>query len=77
MKLKKQNSNIYKKFVKLINIYEIDKNSVSFEFKSNMLLNQNKTLTNLSNFVKQAKKFKTCYKLLHFKGVDYNNLLFF
>ena len=73
----KQNSNIYKKFVKLINIYEVDKNSVSFEFKSNMLLNQNKTLTNLSNFVKQAKKFKTCYKLLRFKKVDYNNLLFF
>ena len=37
----KQNTNIYKKYVKLINIYEINKNSVSFEFKSNMLLNQN------------------------------------
>ena len=73
----KQNSNIYKKFVKLINIYEIDKNSVSFELKSNMLLNQNKTLSNLSNFVKQKKKFKKCYKLLGLKKVDYNNLLFF
>ena len=73
----KQNSNIYKKFVKLINIYETDKNSVSFELKSNMLLNQNKILSNLSNFVKQTKKFKTCYKLLGLKKVDYNNLLFF
>ena len=73
----KQNSNIYKKYVKLINIYEIDKNSVSFELKSNMLLNQNKTLSNLSNFVKQTKKFKTCYKLLRLKKIDYNNLLFF
>jgi hypothetical protein len=73
----KQNSNIYKKFVKLLNIYEIEKNSVSFEFKSNMLINQNKILTNLSNFVKQKNKFKTCYKLLGFKKVDYNNLLFF
>ena len=73
----KQNSNIYEKFVKLINIYEIDKNSVSFELKSNMLLNQNKILSNLSNFVKQTKKFKICYKLLGLKKVDYNNLLFF
>ena len=73
----KQNSNIYKKYVKLINIYEINKNSVSFELKSNMLINQNKTLSNLSNFVKQKKKFKLCYKLLHFKKVDFNNLLFF
>ena len=73
----KQNSNIYKKYVKLINIYEINKNSVSFELKSNMLINQNKTLSNLSNFVKQKKKFKLCYKLLRFKKVDFNNLLFF
>ena len=73
----KQNTNIYKKYVKLINIYEINKNSVSFEFKSNMLLNQNKALSNLSNFVKQTKKFKSCYKLLGFKKVDFNNLLFF
>jgi len=73
----KQNSNIYKKYVKLINIYEINKNSVSFELKSNMLINQNKTLSNLSNFVKQKKKFKLCYKLLRFKNVDFNNLLFF
>lgn len=73
----KLNSNIYQKFVKLINIYEIEKNSVSFELKSNMLINQNKTLSNLSNFVKLPYKFKTCYKLLGFGKVDYNNLLFF
>ena len=73
----RQNSNIYKKFVKIINIYEIEKNSVSFELKSNLLLNQDKILSNLSNFVKQQKKFKTCYKLLGLKKVDYNNLLFF
>ena len=41
------------------------------------LLNQNKILSNLSNFVKQTKKFKICYKLLGLKKVDYNNLLFF
>ena len=73
----KQNANIYKKYVKIINIYEIDKNSVSFEFKSNMLLNQDKILSNLSNFVKKQMKFKTCYKLLGLKKVDFNNLLFF
>ena len=71
------NANIYKKFVKIINIYEIEKNSVSFELKSNMLINQNKTLSNLSNFIKLRKKFKTCYKLLGFRKIDYNNLLFF
>ena len=42
-----------------------------------MLINQNKTLSNLSNFVKLNKKFKTCYKLLGLKKIDYNNLLFF
>ena len=73
----KYNNNIYKKFVKIINIYEIEKNSVSFELKSNMLINQNKTLSNLSNFVKLNKKFKTCYELLGLKKIDYNNLLFF
>ena len=73
----KQNANIYKKYVKIINIYEIDKNSVSFEFKSSMLLNQDKILSNLSNFVKKQKKFKTCFKLLGLKNVDFNNLLFF
>ena len=73
----RQNSNIFKKFVKLINIYEIDKNSVSFELKSNMFLNQDKILSNLSKFIKQQKKFKTCYKLLGLKKIDYNNLLFF
>ena len=73
----RQNSNIYKKYVKIINIYEIEKNSISFELKSNMFLNQDKILSNLSNFVKQQKKFKTCYKLLGLKKVDYNNLLFF
>lgn len=73
----KPNTNIYKKFVKIINIYEIEKNSVSFELKSNMLINQNKTLSNLSNFVKLNKKFKTCYKLLGLSKIDYNNLLFF
>ena len=73
----KFNNNIYKKFVKIINIYEIEKNSVSFEFKSNMLINKNKTLSTLSNFVKLNKKFKTCYKLLGLKKIDYNNLLFF
>ena len=73
----RQNSNIYKKFVKIINIYEIDKNSISFELKSNMFLNQDKILSNLSKFIKQQKKFKTCYKLLGLKKIDYNNLLFF
>ena len=73
----KLNLNIYQKFVKIINIYEIEKNSVSFELKSNMLINQNKTLLNLSNFVKLKQKFKTCYKLLGLGKVDYNNLLFF
>ena len=73
----KQNSNIYKKFVKIINIYEIEKNSVSFEMKSNMLLNKDKVLSNLSRFVKLPKKFKSCYKLLRLKKIDYNNLLFF
>ena len=73
----KFNTNIYKKFVKIINIYEIEKNSVSFELKSNMLINQNKTLSNLSNFVKLNKKFKACYKLLGLCKIDYNNLLFF
>jgi hypothetical protein len=71
------NTNIYQKFVKIINIYEIEKNSVSFELKSSMLINQNKTLSNLSNFIKLRKKFKTCYKLLGFRKIDYNNLLFF
>jgi hypothetical protein len=42
-----------------------------------MLINQNKTLSNLSNFIKLKKKFKTCYKLLGFRKIDYNNLLFF
>ena len=73
----RQNSNIYKKFVNIINIYEIDKNSISFELKSNMFLNQDKILSNLSKFIKQQKKFKTCYKLLGLKKIDYNNLLFF
>ena len=73
----RQNSNIYKKFVKIINIYEIDKNSISFELKSNMFLNEDKILSNLSKFIKQQKKFKTCYKLLGLKQIDYNNLLFF
>ena len=73
----RQNSNIYKKFVKIINIYEIDKNSISFELKSNMFLNQDKILSNLSKFIKQQKKFKTCYKILGLKKIDYNNLLFF
>ena len=73
----RQNSNIYKKFVKIINIYEMDKNSISFELKSNMFLNQDKILSNLSKFIKQQKKFKTCYKLLGLKKIDYNNLLFF
>ena len=73
----RQNSNIYKKFVKIINIYEIDKNTISFELKSNMFLNQDKILSNLSKFIKQQKKFKTCYKLLGLKKIDYNNLLFF
>ena len=73
----KLNANIYKKFVKIINIYEIEKNSVTFELKSNVLLNQNKTLSNLSNFVKLPEKFKTCYKLLGLEKIDYNNLLFF
>ena len=73
----RQNANIYKKFVKIINIYEIDKNSISFELKSNMFLNQDKILSNLSKFIKQQKKFKTCYKLLGLKKIDYNNLLFF
>ena len=73
----KSNTNIYKKFVKIINIYEIEKNSVSFELKSNMLINQNITLSNLSNFVKLSHKFRTCYKLLGLKKIDYNNLLFF
>ena len=73
----KSNTNIYKKFVKIINIYEIEKNSVSFELKSNMLINQNKTFTILSNFIKLDKKFKTCYNLLGLRKVDYNNLLFF
>ena len=73
----KSNTNIYKKFVKIINIYEIEKNTVSFELKSNLLVNQNKTLLNLSNFVKLPKKFRTCYKLLGFQKIDYNNLLFF
>jgi DNA replicative helicase MCM subunit Mcm2 (Cdc46/Mcm family) len=50
------NTNIYQKFVKIVNIYEIEKNSVSFELKSNMLINQNKTLSNLSNFIKLKKK---------------------
>ena len=71
------NTNIYKKFVKIINIYEIEKNSVSFELKSNMLINQNKALSNLSNFVKLSNKFLTCYKLLGLRKIDYNNLLFF
>ena len=73
----KPNANIYTKFVKIINIYEIEKNSVSFELKSNMLINQNKTLSNLSNFVKLNKKFSICYKLLGLRKIDYNNLLFF
>ena len=73
----RQNSNIYKKFVNIINIYEIDKNSISFELKSNMFLNQDKILSNLSKFIKQQKKFKICYKLLGLKKIDYNNLLFF
>ena len=73
----KLNVNIYTKFVKIINIYEIEKNSVSFELKSNMLINQNKTLSNLSNFVKLPEKFKTCYKLLGLEKIDYNNILFF
>ena len=73
----KSNTNIYKKFVKIINIYEIEKNSVSFELKSNMLINQNKTLSILSNFIKLSQKFKTCYNLLNLKKIDYNNLLFF
>ena len=73
----KLNVNIYTKFVKIINIYEIEKNSVSFELKSNMLINQNKILSNLSNFVKLPEKFKTCYKLLGFEKIDYNNILFF
>ena len=73
----KSNTNIYKKFVKIINIYEIEKNTVTFELKSNLLVNQNKTLLNLSNFVKLSQKFRTCYKLLGFKKIDYNNLLFF
>ena len=73
----RQNSNIYKKFVNIINIYEIDKNSISFELKSNMFLNQDKILSNLSKFIKQQKKFKTCYKILGLKKIDYNNLLFF
>ena len=73
----KSNTNIYKKYVKIINIYEIEKNSVSFELKSNMLINQNKTLSILSNFIKLNKKFKTCYNLLGLRKVDYNNLLFF
>ena len=63
----KSNTNIYKKFVKIINIYEIEKNCVSFELKSNMLINQNITLSNLSNFVKLPHKFRTCYKLLGLK----------
>ena len=71
------NTNIYKKFVKIINIYEIEKNSVSFELKSNMLINQNKTFSILSNFIKLNKKFKTCYNLLGLTKIDYNNLLFF
>ena len=73
----KLNVNIYTKFVKIINIYEIEKNSVSFELKSNMLINQNKILSNLSNFVKLPEKFKTCYKLLGLEKIDYNNLLLF
>ena len=73
----KLNVNIYTKFVKIINIYEIEKNSVSFELKSNMLINQNKILSNLSNFVKLPEKFKTCYKLLGLEKIDYNNILFF
>ena len=73
----KLNINIYTKFVKIVNIYEIEKNSVSFELKSNMLINQDKTLSNLSNFVKIPDKFKVCYKLLGLEKIDYNNLLFF
>ena len=73
----KSNTNIYKKFVKIINIYELEKNSVSFELKSNMLINQNKTLSILSNFIKLKKKFKMCYNLLGLRKIDYNNLLFF
>ena len=73
----KSNTNIYKKFVKIINIYELEKNSVSFELKSNMLINQNKTLSILSNFIKKKKKFKMCYNLLGLRKIDYNNLLFF
>ena len=54
----KSNTNIYKKFVKIINIYEIEKNSVSFDLKSNMLINQNKALSFLSNFIKLNKNLR-------------------
>ena len=74
----KKNNNTYIKYVNITNIYELKKNLFSFNLsKTNMILNQNKNLTILSNFVKISNKFALCYKLLGISKIDYNNLLFF